>query len=168
MLSRCPHFFTIRDGMQGMELALRTPLTEAARNALVSSWRRLLLRVRTLRLAARGLMDAVRRQDQVLVVDEGRYEMLSRCRRVTQFPQHESNTSHWEVGLQKFPSHVARENELIYSSSMQMVSVSLNFTSLVIAGSCCRIAVSTSVENLWKIYFPSTFYIEGKQSGAGY
>jgi hypothetical protein len=27
-------------------------------------------------------------------------------------------------------------------SSMQMVSVSLNFTSLVIAGSCCRIAVS--------------------------
>jgi hypothetical protein len=27
-------------------------------------------------------------------------------------------------------------------SSMQMVSVSLNFISLVITGSCCRIAVS--------------------------
>jgi hypothetical protein len=44
-----PHFLTFRDGMQGMELALRTPLTDAARDALVSSWRRLLLSVRTLR-----------------------------------------------------------------------------------------------------------------------
>jgi hypothetical protein len=34
-------FFTIRDGMQGMESAPRTPWTDAARNALVSSWRRL-------------------------------------------------------------------------------------------------------------------------------
>jgi hypothetical protein len=34
-----PHFFTILDGMQGMELALGTPLTDAARDALVSSWR---------------------------------------------------------------------------------------------------------------------------------
>jgi hypothetical protein len=65
-----PHFFTIRDGMQGMELALRTPLTDAARDALVSSWRRLSLRVRTLRLSAMGLTDAARRQDQVLVVDD--------------------------------------------------------------------------------------------------
>jgi hypothetical protein len=32
----------------------------------------------------------------------------------TQFPHCESNDSHWEVGLQKFPSQVARENELIY------------------------------------------------------
>jgi hypothetical protein len=45
-------FLTIRDGMQGMELALRTPLTDAARDALVSSWRRLSLRVRTLRLVS--------------------------------------------------------------------------------------------------------------------
>jgi hypothetical protein len=111
MSSRCPHFFTIRDGMQGMELALRTPLIDAARDALVSSWRRLSLRVRTLRLAVMGLTDAARRQDQVLVADEGRYEMSSRGRRVTQFPHRESNNSHWEeVGLQKFPSHVAREN----------------------------------------------------------
>jgi hypothetical protein len=29
MSSRCPHFFTIRDGMQGMELALWTLLTLA-------------------------------------------------------------------------------------------------------------------------------------------
>jgi hypothetical protein len=65
-----PHFFTIRDGMQGMELALRTPLTNAARDALVSSWRQLSLRVRTLRLAAMGLTDAARRQDQVLVVND--------------------------------------------------------------------------------------------------
>jgi hypothetical protein len=49
-----PHFLTFRDGMQGMELALRTPLTDAARDALVSSWRRLLLSVRTLR----GVCDA--------------------------------------------------------------------------------------------------------------
>jgi hypothetical protein len=72
-----------------MELALRTP-------------------------AVMGLTDAVRRQDQVLVADKGRYEMSSRGRRVTQFPHRESNDSHWEVGLQKLPSHVARENELIY------------------------------------------------------
>jgi hypothetical protein len=65
-----PNFWTIRDGMQGMELALRTPLTDTARDALVSSWRRLSLRVRTLRLAAMGLTDAARRQDQVLVVDD--------------------------------------------------------------------------------------------------
>jgi hypothetical protein len=32
-------FFTTRDGMQGMESAPRTPLTDAARNALVSSSR---------------------------------------------------------------------------------------------------------------------------------
>jgi hypothetical protein len=49
-----PHFLTFRDGMQGMELALRTPLTDAARDALVSSWRRLSLRFRTLR----GVCDA--------------------------------------------------------------------------------------------------------------
>jgi hypothetical protein len=102
MSSRCPFFFTIRDGMQGMELAPRTPLTDAARNALVSSWRRLSRRVRTLRPAATGLTGVARRQDQVLV-DEGRYEMLSRRRRVTQFPHRESNDPHWEVGLQKFP-----------------------------------------------------------------
>jgi hypothetical protein len=65
-----PNFLMIRDGMQGMELALRTPLTDAARDALVSSWRRLSLRVRTLRLAAMGLTDAARRQDQVLVVND--------------------------------------------------------------------------------------------------
>jgi hypothetical protein len=47
-----PHFLTIRNGMQGMELALRTPLMDAARDALVSSWRRLSLCVRTLRLTA--------------------------------------------------------------------------------------------------------------------
>jgi hypothetical protein len=35
----------------------------------------------------------------------GRYERLS---------HHTVNDSHWEIGLQKFPSHVARENELLY------------------------------------------------------
>jgi hypothetical protein len=80
----------------------------------VSSWRQLSLGVRTLRLAVMGLTDAVRRQDQVLVADEDRYKMSSRGRRVTQFPHREFNDSHWEVGLQKFPSHVARENELIF------------------------------------------------------
>jgi hypothetical protein len=93
-------------------------LTDAARNTLVSSWRRLSLRVRTLRPVARGLTDAARRQEQVLVVDEGRNEMLSRRRRVTQCPHRESNDSHWEVSLQKFPSHVARENELIYAKNI--------------------------------------------------
>jgi hypothetical protein len=34
MSSRGPFFFTIRDGMQGTELATRTPLTDAARNKL--------------------------------------------------------------------------------------------------------------------------------------
>jgi hypothetical protein len=118
MPSRRPLFFTICDGMQGMELAPRTPLTDAARNALVSSWRRLSLRVRTLQPVVRGLTDAARRQEQVLVVNEGRYEMSSRRRRVTQFPHRESNDSHWEVGLQKFPSHVARENELVYAKNI--------------------------------------------------
>jgi hypothetical protein len=70
--------------MQGMELALRTPLTDAVRNALVSSWRRLSLHVRTLRLAAMGLTDTVRRQNQVLVVDEGGSEVATRGRHITQ------------------------------------------------------------------------------------
>jgi hypothetical protein len=35
-----------------MEVAFRTPLTDAAEDALVSSWRRLSLRVRTLRLVS--------------------------------------------------------------------------------------------------------------------
>jgi hypothetical protein len=53
-----------RDGMQGTELALRIPLTDAARDASVLSWRRFSLRVRTLRLAAVGLTDPARRQDR--------------------------------------------------------------------------------------------------------
>jgi hypothetical protein len=65
-----------------MELALRTPLADAVRNVLVSSWRRLSLHVRTLRLAAMGLTDAVRRQDQVLVVDEGGSEVATTLREV--------------------------------------------------------------------------------------
>jgi hypothetical protein len=133
MSSRCPLFFRIRDGMQGMELAPRTPLTDAARNAMVSSWWRLSLRVRTLRPAAMGLTDAARRQDQVLVVDEGRYEMLSRRRRVTQFPHRESNDPHWEVGLQKVPSHVARENELVYVKNIcfSVYKIFKSFTAVV-------------------------------------
>jgi hypothetical protein len=85
------------------------------------------------RPAAMGLTDAARRQDQVLVVDEGRYEMSSRRRRVTQFPHRESNDPHWEVGLQKVPSHVARENELVYVRNIcfSVYKIFKSFTAVV-------------------------------------
>jgi hypothetical protein len=80
--------------MQGMELALRTPLTDAVRNALVSSWRRLSLHVQTLRLAAMGLTDTVRRQDQVLIVDEGGSEVVKRGNRITQSTIHTGRSAY--------------------------------------------------------------------------
>jgi hypothetical protein len=46
MSSRGPRCVTIRDGTQGTELATRNPLTDAARNTLVSSWRRLSRHIR--------------------------------------------------------------------------------------------------------------------------
>jgi hypothetical protein len=52
-----PRELTIRDGMQGTEWAFRIPSTDAARDAPASSWRRLSIRVRTLRLAAMGRTD---------------------------------------------------------------------------------------------------------------
>jgi hypothetical protein len=78
--------------------------------------------------AAMGLTDAARRQDQVLVD-----EMSSRRRCLTQFPHRESNDSDWEIGLQMFPSHVARENELVYVKNIwfSVYKVFKSFTAVI-------------------------------------